>query len=98
MPARCGFKIRRAGEPNQKPTMSIYKRMSAEELLAARRQAMKFLPQKRLESLPTCRNCNGAGYLVVGAGHFGDQSGDAGQLKAVHNECPRCCGSGKEGA
>ena len=72
------------------------KGMTERELAAAKRQARRFLKRDAIEHLPPCHNCNGRGWIVTGAGHFGDQMGDAGQLKAVTNECPKCCGTGKE--
>jgi len=70
------------------------KSMTKEELAAAKLQARRFLWRSG-HGGAVCGNCGGSGWLFTGEGHYGDQTGDAGQLKAVTNRCPQCDGTGE---
>jgi hypothetical protein len=41
-----------------------------------------------------CPECHGRGGFFSGEGYYGDQNGDAGQMKEVYRHCPSCVGLG----
>lgn len=42
-----------------------------------------------------CPQCHGARVVSCGKGYYGEQAGDAGQLKPVWSPCPQCKGTGE---